>query len=292
MKNTPRNSSIGINILSMFKTDMKPKKGEQPAKPFTMRGVYCRLAVIAALSVTDLLAQAFWVVSSRNVGWDPWWLGVLDINSDRFDVLGLLVSIAGLIVAPGFAFLLVSFFLSHVRWVFLTGMAMIIEGISHMLGTGLGRIILYAQIVQGKTTNDGFVDGYTGITHLSESDTIYGAWPVAVAAATFALIALTMALLPETAKASGSKMTLGVAVASAAGLLGILIVELGFMPTRLILAVIAIFLAFLLLPDEVACSRDCEQRGVSSKWQWHAASLIWLETLLIFTMTVVAALGI
>ena len=292
MKNKPRNSSIGINILSMFKTDMKTKKGEQPAKPFTMRGVYCRLAMIATLSVTDLLAQAFWVASSRNVGWDPWWLGVLGINSDRFDALGLLVSITGIIVAPGFAFLLVGFFLSHIRWVFLTGMTMLIEGISHMLGTGLGRTILYVQIIQGKTTNDRFVDGYTNIDHLSESDTIYGAWPVAVAAAAFALVTLIMALLPEDAKASGDKVTLGIAVASAAGLLGILIVELGFMPTRLILAVIAILLAFTLLPDEVAASRDCEQRGVSFKWQWHAATLIWLETLLIFTMTVVAALGI
>lgn len=288
----PRADSPAFGGLNLFKEDMRPRKGEHIAKLFTMRGVCWRLAAAGLLSAADLLAQAAWVVRSRNIGWDPWWLGVLGVDSERFDALGLFASIVGLSAAVGLAFLFVGLFLSHIRWIFLTGLAMVIAGISRMLGTGLGRTILYAQIMSGQTANDGFIDGYTGISQLSASDTIYGTWPAAVMGVVFAVVALVLALRPRTEGAKSSKLTLTLGAATAVGLVAIVLIESGIAPTQLILVGIALLIGFVVLPNEADCARALAQRAIDAKWQWHAAGLIWLETLLAFTAVMVAITGI
>lgn len=284
----PHDGFPAFGGLNLFREDMRPRKGEHIAKPFTMRGICRRLAVTGLLSVADLLAQAAWVVRSRNVGWDPWWLGVLGVESGRFDALGLLASIVALSAAVGLAFLFAGLFLSHIRWIFLTGLAMVVAGISRMLGTGLGRTILYAQIVSGRTTNDGFTDWYTDISRLSESDTIYGAWPAAVMGVVFAVMALVLALRPKAEDAKPSTSAFALEVATAVGLAGFVLTESEIAPTQLILVGIALLIGFAVLPSEVGCARALAQRGIDAKWQWHAAGLIWLEALLAFTVVMVA----
>ncbi|MDO4279917.1 MAG: hypothetical protein Q4C69_13905 [Lachnoclostridium edouardi] len=295
-KNVP--DSTGIGVLSMFWKDMKPRKSQKkaaedkPVKPFTMRGVYRRLALAAILSMADLMIQALWVVHSHNIGWDPWWLGVLGIDSSRFDALGLLASIVGLSAILGLVFMLAGLFFSHVRWVFLSGMAMTIAGISRMLGTGLGRTLLYADIVSGKLSADDLFFNYyqSGVTTLEPSDTVYGAWPAVAVALVFAFIALIFALRPQTGHSS--KLRLGLGAVITVGLLGTVLVEAGFMPTRFVLVLIALIVGFITLPGEISLAQSYAEKGADGRWQWHAAGLIWLEALLTFTIAIVAVMGI
>ena len=200
-------------------------------------------------------------------------------------------------LAPGFLMFFIGLFFNRIRWVFLTSMVLLISGISRMLGTGLGRTILYVQVRDGLLSADAVRSG-TNYVGLSSSAVVADSWPVVAAAAVFAVAALAFALLSRSRNDNdnevrpSSRVLIGGKIAIVVGLLGIAMVECGFMPITLILLLVAVFVAFLWLPGEVRAARTCERRKVGAEWQWHAASLIWLETLAIFLVAVFGILGL
>ena len=290
--------SSGFGLLSFFWSDMKPHGGgkrrsktESQFKPFTERRAWLWLTVVAAVSIIDLLAQAAWVVSSHNIGWDPWWLGVLGIDSSRFDVLGLLASLVGLSLAWGFGVTLLGCFISHVKWVFLTGMVMMIAGASRMLGTGLGRLVLLARIDKGMIPADSFVDYYrSGPAELTSDMSVPAIAIMAGAAAVFAGLMLLKALV--WLSDAVPRVSFGASAAITLGLFGVVCMESGFAPVRLLTLLIAVLVGFVVLPGEVEQVRYCAVKQVSAQWCWHPALIIWLETLLVMALPLVAALDI
>ena len=63
-----------------------------------------------------------------------------------------------------------------------------------MLGTGLGKTILYVQVRDGSISADSVRSG-TNYVDLSSSAVVADSWPVVAAAAVFAVAALAFALL-------------------------------------------------------------------------------------------------
>ncbi|NMM94319.1 hypothetical protein [Bifidobacterium oedipodis] len=290
--------SSGFGLLSFFWQDMKPRGGgkrksktESQFQLFTERRVWLYLAAVATISIVNLFAQAAWVVASHNIGWDPWWLGMLGIDSSRFDVLGLLASLIGLSAAWGLGIALLGCFISHVKWVFLAGMVMMIAGASRMLGTGLGRLILLAQIDKGMIPVDSFVDYYrSGPAELTSGTSVPAIAIMAGAAVIFAGLMLLKALAwPSDAV---PRVSLGASAAITLGLFGVVFIESGFAPVRMLTLLIAVLVGLVVLPGEVAQVRYCAIKQVSAQWCWHPALIIWLETLLAMALPLVAALDI
>ena len=130
-----------------------------------------------------------------------------------------------------------------------------------MLGTGLGRTILYVQVRDGLLSADAVRSG-TNYVGLSSSAVVADSWPVVAAAIVFAAVALALALLSRNRHGGGtaSRLRIGGNAAIVVGLLGITLVECGLMPTTLVLVAMAAFVAFLWLPGEVRVARACEGR--------------------------------
>ena len=287
----------GFGLLSFFWSDMKPRRSDKRAKdesrsnPFTVRRAWICLAVVAMASIVDLLAQAAWVVTSRNIGWDPWWLGVLGIDSSRFDALGLLASLVGLSLAWGFGVALLGCFMSHVRWVFLAGMVMMVAGVSRMLGTGLGRLILLARIDKGLIPADSFVDYYrSGPAELTSDMSVPAMVIMAAAFTVFAALMLLKALVRP--GDTVPRVSFGASAVITLGLFGVVFVESGFSPVRMLVLLIAVLVGLVVLPGEASQVRYCAVRQVSGRWCWHPALIIWLEALLIVALSIVGVLGI
>lgn len=282
----------GFGALKQFDEDMRIVSESSSAvarrRVFTMGGVYRRLIVIGALTILDMLAQSWWVMSSRNVGWDPWWLGVFGVDSGGFDAVSLVAGVLGVAPAIGVALMLPVFLLSRVKWLFYVMMVAFVGGIARLLGTGLGRTMLYVRGVR-----DGVYSNYSSgvATTLDVSDTVAGSWPAVVAGVVFTVAALAFALVRRPGNASASKPVVGGGAAVTVGLVGIVLVERGWAPVSGLLLAAAVGLAWLWLPGEVRQARQCAVQGVDASWMWHAASLIWLETLLVFAAIMVALAG-
>ena len=100
-----------------------------------------------------------------------------------------------------------------------------------MLGTGLGRTILYVQVRDGLLSADAVRSG-TNYVGLSSSAVVADSWPVVAAAIVFAAVALALALLSRNRHGGGtaSRLRIGGNAAIVVGLLGITLVECGLMP--------------------------------------------------------------
>ena len=283
----------GMGFLPVLSPSMRSLPDGDMGKAFSLTSVLWRVMLIAVLFIMNLAAQAWWTVSSRTVSYDPWWAGLLGWSSYDFNVTGIIAGIFAVAFAPGFLLFFAGLFFSWVRWVFLTSMALLISWISSMLGVGSGKTILYVQVRGGVIPADAVRSG-TNYVNLSSSADMADLWPVIAAAAVFAAVALVFALISSSPRGGGmsSRLRIGGNVAIVVGLLGITLVECGLMPTTLALIVIAVFVAFLWLPGEVRAARECEACRVGAVWEWHAASLIWLETLVVFLVVIFGALGI
>ena len=283
----------GMGFLPLLSLSMRSLPNGDTGKTFSFTSVLWRVMLIAVLFIGNLAAQTWWTVSSRTVSYDPWWAGLLGWSSYDFNVTGIIAGIFAVAFAPGFLLFFAGLFFSWVRWVFLTSMALLISWISRMLGVGLGKMILGVQVRDGLIPADAVRSG-TNYVNLSSSADMADSWPVIAAAAVFAVVALALALL--SGDHHGGEMSprfrIGGNAAIVVGLLGITLVECGFMPNTLVLIVIAVFVAFLWLPSEVRAARECEARRVGALWEWHAASLIWLEALVVFLVVIFGALGI
>ena len=277
----------GMGFLPLFGSAMATTTKDGEGRVFSFRSVLWRLLLIAVLSGADMALQAWWTVSSGSVSYDPWWAGLLGWSSYDFNVTGVIASLFALSLAPGFLMFFIGLFFNRIRWVFLTSMVLLISGISRMLGTGLGRTILYVQVRDGLLSADAVRSG-TNYVGLSSSAVVADSWPVVAAAIVFAAVALALALLSRNRHGGGtaSRLWIGGNAAIVVGLLGITLVECGLMPTTLVLVAMAAFVAFLWLPGEVRVARACEADRVGAVWEWHAASLIWLETLVIFMFVI------
>lgn len=279
----------GMGFLSMFGDAMTSDDG---GGAFSLRSVSWRLLLVGMLSLADMAAQAWWTVSSRTVSYDPWWLGLLGWSSYDFDLHGVIVSVFGLSFVPGLLMFLVGLFLDRVRWVFLTSLMLLVGGISRMLGVGLGGTILAERVRDGLIPADSVRSG-TNHVDLSSSAVAADSWPVIAAAAVFAVAALVLSLFSRNGeRRTVSRLRIGGNTAIVVGLLGITLAERGLMPTTLVLVAIAVFVAFIWLPGEIRTARACEADRVGAVWEWHAAGLIWLETLVVFLVVVFGAWGI
>ena len=263
-----------LPLVGFLRMKSLPKDSEERA--FSFRSVEWIVLLIGVLSLVDLALQAWWVASSRDVTYDPWWAGLLGWSSYDDDVRGVITSLAGISAVPGLALFFVGLFLEGA---FLPGMALLISGTARLLGVGLGGAILYAQIRDGLIPADsvnGWMDPY------SYSARVADRWPVIAAAVVLAAAALALALLSRKEGEAVELIHIGGSAATFIGLMGITLTEQGLMPTRLVAGVLIAFLALLWLPGEVRAARECEDRRVGAQWQWHAASLIWEETLVVF----------
>ena len=283
----------GMGFLPVLSPSMRSLPDGGTGKAFSFTSVLWRVMLIAVLFIVNLAAQTWWTVSSCTVSYDPWWAGLLGWSSYDFNVTGIIAGIFAVAFAPGFLLFFAGLFFSWVRWVFLTSMALLISWISRMLGVGLGKMILGVQVRDGVIPADAVRSG-TNYVNLSSSADMADLWPVIAAAAVFAVVALVLALLSRDRHGGGmsSRFRMGGNAAIVVGLWGIILVERGLMPNTLVLIAIAVFVAFLWLPSEVRVARECEARRVGAVWEWHAASLIWLETLVVFLVVIFGVLGI
>ena len=283
----------GMGFLPLLSLSMRSVPDGDTGRAFSFTSVLWRVMLVGVLFIMNMAAQTWWTVSSRTVSYDPWWAGLLGWSSYDFTVTGIIAGIFAVAFAPGFLLFFAGLLFSWVRWVFLTSMALLISWISSMLGVGLGKTILYVQVRGGLIPADAVRSG-TNYVNLSSSAVVADSWPVIVAAAVFAAVALVFALISSSLRGGGMspRLRIGGNAAIVVGLSGITLVECGLMPTTLALIVIAVFVAFLWLPGEVRAARECEARRVDAMWEWHAASLIWLETLVVFLVVIFGALGI
>ncbi|WP_346682031.1 hypothetical protein [Bifidobacterium pullorum] len=287
----------GMGFLPVLSLSMRSLPDGDTGKTFSFTSVLWRVMLVGMLSVVNLAAQTWWTVSSRSVSYDPWWAGLLGWSSYDFNAGGIIAGVFAVSVAPGLLLFFAGLLFSWIRWIFLASMILMIGGVSRMLGTGLGKTILYVQVRDGSISADSVRSG-TNYVDLSSSAVVADSWPVVAAAAVFAVAALAFALLSRSRNDNdnevrpSSRVLIGGKIAIVVGLLGIAMVECGFMPITLILLLVAVFVAFLWLPGEVRAARTCERRKVGAEWQWHAASLIWLETLAIFLVAVFGILGL
>lgn len=283
----------GMGFLPLLSLSMRSLPDGDTGKTFSFTSVLWRVMLIGMLFLGNLVAQTWWTVSSRAVSYDPWWAGLLGWSSYDFNVTGIIAGIFAVAFAPGFLLFFAGLFFSWVRWVFLTSMVLLISWISRMLGVGLGKMVLGVQVRNGAIPVDAVRSG-TNYVNLSSSADMADLWPVIVAAAVFAVVALALALISSGRHGGviSPRLRIGGNAAIVVGLLGITLVECGLMPTILALIVIAVFVAFLWLPSEVRAARECEARRVGAVWEWHAASLIWLEAVVVFLVVIFGALGI
>jgi len=72
----------------------------------------------------------------------------------------------------------------------------------------------------------------------------------------------------------------------------IVLVECGWVPISFVLLLVALFMAWAVLPSEVAIARQRASKRVEPFWMWYSAELIWVETLFIFLAIMVAISGI
>ena len=282
-----------MGFLPTFGPAMRPLPDDAGERAFSFGSALLRLLLVGVLSLADLAVQAWWTVSSGSVSYDPWWAGLLGWSSYDFTVTGVIAAAFGLSVAPGFLMFFLGLFFNRIRWVFLTSMVLLISGISRMLGVGLGGMILAVRVRDGVIPSDAVRSG-TNYVDLSSFAVAADSWPVIAASAVFAATALALALLSRDRHGGGmaSRFRIGGNTAIVVGLLGITLVECGLTPTTLVLVAIAAFVAFLWLPGEIRAARACEADRVGAVWEWHAAGLIWLETLVVFLVVIFAALGI
>ena len=208
---------------------------------------------------------------------------MLGMSSYNFDAGGIIAGIFGLALAPGIALLLFGLIFFWIQPIFLIGMFLVFIGLSNLLGLGLGEIVLYHQVSNGLITAESIHSG-TNIVNLSYE-------PASIAAIIFAIFALALALTrrpnnPPPRALNNTKAAVSI------GLFGIILVERGSINITLACIVVTLLLAFLWLPGEIQTARECEAKHISATWQWHAAFLISLETLLVFAMTIVTVLDI
>lgn len=283
----------GMGFLPLFSSNMRSLPDDGTGKMFSFTSVLWRVMLVGMLSVVNLAVQAWWTVSTRSVSYDPWWAGLLGWSSYDFTVTGVIAGLFALSVAPGFLMFFIGLFFNRIRWVFLASMVLLVGGISRMLGVGLGKTILYVQVRDGLIPADAVRSG-TNYVDLSSSAVVADSWPVVAADVVFTAVALALALLSRDRLGGGisPRFRIGGNTAVVVGLLGITLVECGLMPTTLALVAIAAFVAFLWLPGEVRAARECESLRVGAEWEWHAACLIWLETLVVFLVVIFGALEI
>ena len=280
---------FGCGVLQYVDDDMRVVP-DDASPAYAMGGVYWRIGVLAVLSIADMLAQAWWVNASLSIGFDPWWLGVLGINAGTFDFTGFMAGVCAVLPAVGILLLLPAFIWPRKHALFHIMMLSFWEGISRMLGTGLGRTILYMRGVR-----DGVIDYFAGSGvpgQLKESDTVAGMWPAVVAGVVFALVAFVFALIPRDKGRRLAKPMVGGGLVTSIGLIGIVMVEHGWMPVSLVLLLVVTFMAWTVLPGEVGIARQCAGKRVETRWMWYSAELIWVETLFVFLAIMVAISGI
>ena len=217
---------------------------------------------------------------------------MLGMSSYNFDAGGIIAGIFGLALAPGVALSLFGLIFFWIRPIFLVGMFLVFIGLSNLLGLGLGEVVLYHQVSNGLIAAESIHSG-TNIVNLSYEPASIAAesWPVIIVAIIFAIFALALALTrrpnnPPPRALNNTKAAVSI------GLFGIILVERGSINITLACIVVTLLLAFLWLPGEIQTARECEAKHISATWQWHAAFLISLETLLVFVMTIVTVLDI
>ena len=262
-----------------------PEKSE--GKAFSFTSMEWRMLLIGVLFLADMAAQTCWTVHMRTDSIDAWWAGLLGWSSYDFNAGGIIAGVFGaLSAAPG----LLLFFMGLIfKRVFLPGMVLLLNGLAVLSGVGLGDAILYVQVRNGAIPADS-ADAWAN--PYSRAAAIADGWPVVVAAVVFAAAALAFALLSRRGSDVTDTIQIGGGVSSFIGLMGITLVECGLIPTTPVLVAIAVFVAFRWLPGEVRASRECEARRVGAVWEWHAASLIWLETLFALSCVIASALDI
>ena len=283
----------GMGFLPLFSSGMSSLPGDGGGRAYSFRSVLWRILPIGVLSAADLAAQAWWTVSSRTVSYDPWWAGLLGWSSYDFTFTGVIAGLFALTLIPGFLLFFVGMLFNWKPWVFLTSMVLLLSGIARMLGLGLGKMILGVQVRDGAIPADSVRSG-TNYVNLSSSADMADSWPVIAAAAVFAVAAFVFALLSGSRRLGrmASRLRIGGNAATFIGLAGIMLTEGGLMPTLPALLAIVAFVAFLWLPGEIRAARACETHRIGAVWEWHAAGLIWLETLMVFLVIIFAALGI
>ena len=201
-----------------------------------------------------------------------------------------MAGVCAVLPAVGILLLLPAFIWPRKHALFHIMMLCFWEGISRMLGTGLGRTILYMRGVR-----DGVIDYFAGSGvpgQLKESDTVAGMWPAVVAGVVFALVAFVFALIPRDKGRRLAKPMVGGGLVTSIGLIGIVMVERGWMPVSLVLLLVVTFMAWTVLPGEVGIARQCAGKRVETRWMWYSAELIWVETLFVFLAIMVAISGI
>lgn len=279
-------------ILSKLDICTQSLPDNSTEKRFSFKAVLWQAGIIGILFIVCLALQAWWVIHSKSVSTDPWWAQMLGMSSYNFDAGGIIAGIFGLALAPGVALLLFGLIFFWIRPIFLIGMFLVFIGLSNLLGLGLGEIVLYHQVSNGLITAESIHSG-TNIVNLSYEPASIAAesWPVIIAAIIFAIFALALALTrrpnnPPSRALNNTKAAVSI------GLFGIILVERGSINITLACIIVTLLLAFSWLPGEIQTARECEAKHISATWQWHAAFLISLETLLVFAMTIVTVLDI
>ncbi len=293
--NKPKKITVGHykgGILSLFNSNMKRLPDDSTEKIFSFKRVVFYILIIGVLFVLDMLAQTWFVVSNHNITWDPWWLGIFGVNTcgSNINLASIFAMIFGLSMGFGILVGLAGLIIQWRRGIFLTAMVMIIGGIARAFGIGLGKMILYMQIKNGQIAENIVMDGCNH-AYLDNMDSIVPAWPIIIAAIIFTIFVLVLALIRDD---NHFKVKIGCSssLVSFIGLMGIIMVESGFAPTRLILVLAIAFISFVYLPKEVGFVRLLDQNRISAKWEWHAASIIWLEAIFVCAMIIVTILDI
>lgn len=288
-------------FFSVFSYEMKKerkdaeKRGDSWDRTFSLRGVYWRMGVLMVLFLADLVVQAYWVVSSHNIGYDPWWISMFGLYSGSWDypVLAFIISILGFSPALGMALFIPACIFSQFKWIFGASVSCILFGMARWFGRAVGKAILFAQVKSGRLENGTFYsdDPTRPWKELHESDTMFHYWPGVVFGVILVAAALVFAFKSNFHGALLPRFLGGAATLSSVGLIGILIVQRGL--SGLGLGVVCIVgagaMGLLFIPKEVTAMRATEERRYAPSWEWHAASILLLEALLMFSLIAASA---
>lgn len=251
----------------------EPESGN---RPFTMSGVGLRMILVLILASLDGACQAVWVVASHNTAWNVWWLGIFGITEDMWSLWSVVVAL--LVVSSGFGAVILFFsmiFDKH-RWLFVLAMVMLFGGIARIIGTMLGRTILYERVRRGMIPDGTFITASGRGGSIEMTDTLHSTWPYAVFAMIVAIAVLCFSLRESQKGSRAGIIEIGSGLLISMGILGVALVSHGFDFYLPVFIIAVLYMSFAWLPNEMRTARICERQRVGSQWEWHAASFLLL----------------
>lgn len=249
------------------------------------------MCLLSVMLLIDCLAQAWWVVHSHNIGMDPWWVSIFGLYSGSWDypALAFVISLLGISPALGMLFFFLVLLFSQFKLLFFLCMAFTLFGIARLFGVALGKSILFLYIQEGRIDNGLFYkDDMKPYHRIYDYEILHDYWPGLL----IGLILVMMVLLSLFTNRFGAIISpvliRRTIIITSLVLTTVIFVRMGFSLLMLACPFAVIFLSCVVMPAEKESAMICEEREYSAVWEWHAASLLLVESIFMIFAIVAA----